>query len=269
MKAKRVICCFFLLISTLCSYAWGPNGHRTIARITYSHLTNKAKKQIDHILGKGGMIYWCNYADEIKSDTILSFTHTWHYQDLEPNLSDEELVKLLVDYPTHDGDLFRVLDELQDQLSKRANPCIVLGHELTSEQALILFIHLLGDWFCPMHIAHKDDHGGNRVKMKWFGQSTNLHRVWDENLIDSRGLSYTEHAEWLENRYSNTCDSLKKVSSQDMLRRCYALQEQIYQYQTAFDGNTYHYIYRFKDDLDQQLYHAGIHLANILNQIYH
>ena len=35
------------------------------------------------------------------------------------------------------------------------------------------------------------------MKVRWFGEETNLHSVWDSKLIESRNLSYTEYSHWL------------------------------------------------------------------------
>ena len=58
---------------------------------------------------------------------------------------------------------------------------------------LKLLIHFVGDAHQPMHMGQPDDRGGNSIKLYWFGQPTNLHRVWDEQLIEFQQLSYTEH----------------------------------------------------------------------------
>ncbi|MBQ4018267.1 MAG: S1/P1 Nuclease, partial [Paludibacteraceae bacterium] len=50
--------------------AWGQEGHRIIAEVAYHYLSSGAQKKIDKILGKHGMVYVANWADEIKSDTI-------------------------------------------------------------------------------------------------------------------------------------------------------------------------------------------------------
>ena len=36
----------------------------------------------------------------------------------------------------------------------------------------------------------------------------------------------------------------------------------------TWDGNTYHYIYRWRTEMEEQLYIAGIRLAKLLNEIY-
>ena len=43
-----------------------------------------------------------------------------------------------------------------------------------------------------MHIGRYEDRGGNRIYVKWFGRNSNLHRVWDSDMINGYNMSYTE-----------------------------------------------------------------------------
>lgn len=43
--------------------------------------------------------------------------------------------------------------------------------------------HFVGDVHQPLHVSYKSDLGGNRVRVYFLGKRTNLHRVWDKNLI--------------------------------------------------------------------------------------
>ena len=58
------------------------------------------------------------------------------------------------------------------------------------------------------------------------------------------------------------------MSEADVLRHNYALTTDIYNYHTAWNGNTYHYIYRWTAPMEWQLYAAGIRLAKLLEKIY-
>ena len=60
--------------------------------------------------------------------------------------------------------------------------------------ALKLLVHFIADMHQPMHCGRPNDRGGNDVKVKWFGSSTNLHHVWDSDLINYTKLSYSELA---------------------------------------------------------------------------
>ena len=154
--------------------------------------------------------------------------------------------------------MFRALDSL----------VTVLKAGKGDAHTLRFVVHLSGDRYCPMHMAHLDDKGGNTVKMKWFGENTRLHTVWDTKLIESQGYSYTEYAEKLELEYGLAKKYINAQTDATLMLDTYHLTSDIYEYQTTWDGNTYHYIYRWHTEMEQQLFIAGIRLAQLLNEIY-
>ena len=236
-----------------------------IAKIAYDNLSKKAKKAVDKTLGKQGIIYWANWPDEIKSDTIYkqSIKDGWHYQDFAGGLSDSVVVAALTDYTKEGGNMFRALDSLTNILRNTGK-----SGSRDVEHVLRFVVHISGDRYCPMHIAHMDDKGGNAVKMKWFSNHTNLHSVWDSKLIDSQGYSFTEYAEKLEIEYAAEKKAIEAMSDEELLLHNYHFTEDIYAYQQTWDGNAYHYIYRWHQPMERQLYIAGIRLAKLLNEIY-
>ena len=255
--------CFVLtLVGTTPAFGWGQKGHRIIAKIAYDNLNCKARKAVDATLGKEGIIYWANWADEIKSDTIYaqSIKDGWHFQDFDGGMSDDAVVAALTDYPKVGGNLFRALDSITAEIRDHHSPANV--------HSLRFLIHLSGDRYCPMHMAHMDDRGGNDVKMKWFKDNTRLHTVWDTHLIESQGYSYTEYAAKLQNEYAAEKKAILAMTDAELLVQNYHITEAIYAYQATWDGNTYHYIYRWRQPMERQLYIAGIRLAKILNELF-
>ena len=240
------------------AFGWGQKGHRIIAKIAYDNLSRKARKAVDKTLGMKGAIYWANWPDEIKSDTIYPDSYDWHFQDFEGGLSDSIVADALIHYPAEGGNLFRALDSL----------VAVLKAGKGDMHTLRFVIHLSGDRYCPMHMAHMSDKGGNAVKMNWFKESTRLHTVWDTHLIESQGYSYTEYAEKLELEYGWAKKYIDAQTDAELLLDTYHLTSDIYTYQATWDGNTYHYIYRWRTEMEEQLYIAGIRLAKLLNEIY-
>lgn len=240
------------------AFGWGQKGHRIIAKIAYDNLSRKARKAVDKTLGVKGAIYWANWPDEIKSDTIYPDSYDWHFQDFEGGLSDSIVADALIHYPAEGGNLFRALDSL----------VAVLKAGKGDFHTLRFVIHLSGDRYCPMHMAHMSDKGGNAVKMKWFKDNTRLHSVWDTYLIESQGYSYTEYAEKLELEYGWAKKYIDAQTDAELLLDTYHLTSDIYTYQDTWDGNTYHYIYRWRTEMEEQLYIAGIRLAKLLNEIY-
>lgn len=260
-----LLCAGCACMNSLPAFGWGQEGHRIIAKIAYDNLNGKARKAVDKTLGKQGMIYWANWPDEIKSDTIYaeSIKDGWHYQDLAGGLSDSIVLDALVHYPTEGGKLFRALDSLTQELKMKNYKL-----KIKDVHTLRFVVHIASDKYCPMHLAHMDDKGGNAVRMEWFKRNTNLHSVWDTKLIESQGYSYSEYAEKLELEYAWLKKDILAMSEQELLLHNYHFTESIYAYQQTWDGNTYHYIYRWRQPLEEQLYIAGIRLAKLLNSIY-
>lgn len=249
------------LLSLVCfsiAFAWGPKGHRIVAKVAYDHLDSKARKHVDNVLGKHGMIYLATWPDEIKSDTIYPTSFTCHYQDLPGGMTDAEVVATLTDYPEEGGELFMALDSLE-QVLQRQPDC---------HDALVFYVHLMADRFCPMHLAHLDDKGGNAVHMKWFGSNTNLHSVWDSKLIENKGFSYTEYADYLCDQYGKQCKEILRMTEAETLLHTYHLTDSVYQYHPTWSGNAYHYAYQWAQAAEYQMYLAGIRLAKHLNELF-
>ena len=181
---RHILIILFSFLTVAPGFAWGPKGHRIVAQVAYNHLTRKAQRSVDAVLGKHGIIYWSTWPDEIKSDEkVYPTSYDWHFQDLDANMTDSAVIAVLTDYPTHGGNLYRMTDSLINALKK--NPY--------DADALVFIVHLT-DRFCPMHMGHEHDRGGNSVRCKWFESSTNLHSIWDVSLIEYKGYSYSEYA---------------------------------------------------------------------------
>ena len=256
MRRTIVILCAALI--ALPTLAWGPEGHRIIAEVAYHYMTKKAVKQVDKVLGKHGLVYWANWPDEIKSDTIYPNSYDWHFQDLEAGMTDAEVADVLVHYPTEGGNMYRVLDSLN----------VLLQQERNNLDALRFFAHISGDRYCPMHTGHLSDKGGNSIKLKWFDRPTNLHRIWDEDLIGFRGYSYTEYAQLLIDTYDPERKQFEALTNEQMILTNYHLTSDIYTHSETWNSNAYNYVYRWKEPMEIQLYTAGLRLAMRLNEIY-
>jgi hypothetical protein len=117
-------------------------------------------------------------------------------------------------------------------------------------------------------VAHLDDKGGNAVKMKWFGQNTNLHSVWDSKLIENKGFSYTEYANYLYDVYGKRRKEILQMTEEETLLYTYHLTDSIYQYHSSWSGNAYHYAYCWSESVEYQMYMAGIRLAKHINELF-
>jgi hypothetical protein len=132
---------------------------------------------------------------------------------------------------------------------------------------LRFIVHIVGDLHQPMHVGNGTDRGGNDVKVTWFREETNLHRVWDSQMIDHMQYSYTEYAQQVQLGMNDNDKS--KLMNADIMNYVYSsssLREQIYD---IGDGNlSWKYIYKNREIMEDRLLQAGYHLAALLNDIY-
>jgi hypothetical protein len=131
---------------------------------------------------------------------------------------------------------------------------------------LKMIVHLVGDIHQPLHVGCCDDRGGNSVRVKWARTETNLHSVWDSNMIDETKLSYTELADALGEPDKATVAAWQKATVRDWARESMSYRKQVY----AIGNGNLGYMYSFKnlDTVETRLLQAGIRLAGVLNQVF-
>jgi len=95
MNINKHLLTFCLLGLTLSLSAYDAMGHRIVADIAYDNLTDKARQQVDKVLGKRGIVYDATWADEVRSDNKYKYSYQWHYQDLDDNMTTDGILKLL------------------------------------------------------------------------------------------------------------------------------------------------------------------------------
>ena len=173
-------------------YSYGVTGHRVVADIAENHLTGKAKRHLKKIIGDQKLAYWANWPDFIKSDTTGVWKHTdkWHYVNINPQDNFKSFSDSL--QAQTGPNLYTQIKTLSAQIKDKKTAA------KDREIALRFLIHLVGDSSQPMHVGRAEDLGGNRIKLKFFGENTNLHSLWDSKLIDFQKYSYSEYAVLLD-----------------------------------------------------------------------
>ncbi len=255
---RKAILSIILLGLLLPVFSYGPIAHRAISLIAYEELTPEARRQVDMILGVKGIVYESTWADEIRSEPEkYSYSYPWHYQNLAPGMTSDDLLKMW-NNPRSEGDhLFYAMQEMMNRLKKNKKDA----------EALKFLIHFTGDLHQPMHLGRKEDLGGNRVPFTWFGRQTNIHSLWDTFLVEHKKMSFTELAEYLCLTQVSNKAEFKNMTLPEVIQKSYAITNRIYEYNRD-ETNNYIYVYHFNKDLDEMMYLGGIQLAKILNEIY-
>ena len=168
---KRILLLIACLLAVRSAAAWGQKGHDVTACIAECHLTPEAAERIDKVLGGHSPVYYANWLDNASHTPEYAYTKTWHYLNIDAG----ETLESMAANPK--GDVLKAVNDLVASLKS--------GDLDPAEERvqLQMLIHLVGDMHCPMHTGHLSDLGGNRVPVVYFGKATNLHAVWDTNLI--------------------------------------------------------------------------------------
>lgn len=251
---KKLIVLFLFVGAALTSFGWGATGHRAIGLIADQHLNKNARLAISKILGGQPLAMTGTWMDDIKSDSLFDHTHDWHWVTIQNGETYEQSVK------NPKGDLIMTLERLIAELkSKKLTP-------KQEAEYLKMIVHLIGDMHQPLHVGFGTDQGGNQVKLTWFGSNSNLHRVWDSDMIDGSKLSFTELANALPKADATRVKTLQSLTIRQMAAEAMTYRTQIYAYGDGKLGYDYNYK-NFNTVLDQ-IQKAGIRLAGVLNQIY-
>jgi hypothetical protein len=115
-------------------------------------------------------------------------------------------------------------------------------------------------------VGRSEDRGGNNVKVKWFGKDTNLHRVWDSEMINTYLMSYTEFATHLNKNYDYS--SVETLTEDRWVDESQKMVVRVYSEAKNGDYLGYDYIYDNFETVKSQLFISGVRLANTLNDIF-
>jgi len=259
MNAKNLFIIILFLSPTL-SFAsnppWGQTGHRTTGKIAENHLTRNAKRQINELLKGESLAFVSTYGDEIKSDKKYNELYTWHYINMSLDSQYEDSEK------NPQGDLVTAI-----------NKCIsILKNENSTQEDKIFYlkmlVHFMGDLHQPMHIGRTEDKGGNTIQVQWFGRGSNLHRVWDTDMIEEWKMSYLELAENTQELSKLQIKSIQKGTVVDWVNDTHKLSKIAYASVNTGDKLRYRYSYDHFKTVRKQLQKGGIRLAKVLNDIF-
>lgn len=246
------------LILAIPCLAWGPKGHDTVAYIAEQHLSKRTKRQVEAILNGKTMVYVANWMDNASHTDEYAHTKTWHYCNV-----DTEETSYAASTKESKGD---VVTAINDIIAKLKGGTLSADEERVN---LMMLIHLVGDMHCPMHAGHKVDRGGNGTKVKFFGRQTNLHIVWDSDLVEAaHKWSYTEWQQQIDRLSRKEQSRVQHGAPEVWIEHTVKLASDIYATTPAGTNISYDYIHHYAPHIEEQLLHGGLRLAAILEDIY-
>ncbi len=256
MKNTIIVLLLGIQLCTASKPFWGKTGHRVTGEIAQKHLSRKARKAVNKILAGQTLAQVANFADDIRSDTVYRYLDPWHY----------------VNYPG-DMDYGQVEPDPAGDIVVAIQKCITIledDNSSTEDKAfyLKLLVHFLGDLHQPMHVGKKEDRGGNDIQIQWFNEGSNLHRLWDSDMIDHYGMSYTELANKLTNYSKKEIRVIQRGSVLTWVEETQEITNEVYQSVQVGSEVGYGYSYKYWEMVEQQLLTGGLRLAAVLNSIF-
>ena len=271
---KRIffaVLAFAVLISVSSAYGWNSAGHCTIGHIADQHLTPKARKMCDKYLGHS-LAYYASWMDQWRYSKEYHHTARWHAVGIKDGkLIPAELVGDISIFraPLTDDEhgvarMEQMLDALKDY-RKMSDSAVVVN--------LKCLIHMVGDMHCPMHAGRLSDRGGNDTKVKWFGEKTSMHSVWDSKMIESaRRWGYQEWVEQLDRKDKKFIKEITKGTYEEWFMQTVSNAARFYEYVESMPGHnpnlSYKFVFDFSPTLEECLILGGYRLAYVRNTIF-
>lgn len=186
------------------AFGWGCEGHQMIALIARAHLTPAASAAVDRLLRENPIDpalnrYCKDRPDDLMADAAtwaddarnIENTGEWHYIDIPlaiktGSIPQKDAMKWCVALP--DGRPGCILTAIETEWAILRD---AKQSDAARARALRYLIHFAGDIAQPLHDVDNHDQGGNCTTMTSFGESRNLHSIWDSQLI-ARELEMTK-----------------------------------------------------------------------------
>ncbi len=238
-------------------HAWGQTGHRITGAIAEQYLSDEARAAIAILLPNESLAEASTYADEMRSnpnDFWQKEAGPYHYVTVPKGKHYHE-----VDAPEQ-GDAYTALKKFSKIVKDGTAPFA------ERQRALRFIVHIIGDLHQPLHAGNGTDKGGNDLKLEFFWDDSNLHRVWDSGLIDRRQLSFTEWSKWLSEKITpeqakawNTTDPLIYIAESAAIR------DVIY---PETERLSWDYLYQHLPIATERLQEGGVRIAAHLNDLF-
>jgi len=254
MKQGFIVLIGIFLFSSYPAFSWGPQGHRLVALIARSQLDDKVIENVNYYLNGVSWEDAACWMDDVKNEPKYDYMKTWHYVNIP---KDKTYVV------TKDFNVITRLEYCLRMLELKTYQ----SQDVVNETLKLLF-HLIADLHQPLHCGYEEDRGGNDVKIYMIAKETNLHKLWDSDMIENKRMDMWHCAKALVGLKLSAKKraDIEKINIITWLNESRALLPAVY----ATNGKMVDL--RYIDDssllIEIQLMKAGLRLAAVLNKYF-
>lgn len=242
----------FLYFSPILCFAWGAEGHKIVATVAQNNLNQGVEAEVAKYLGTTSFLSAATWMDEIRNDHSFDYMKPWHYVNINKGGTYKKSPK---------GDIVHTLDSIITELRGYKT----MKSDDVARDLKILF-HLCGDIVQPLHVGYGNDLGGNSVEVTYQKKKSNLHKVWDTEIIIAKKITASSCLS-VANTWSS--DKKKEIQTIDPIgwmndSRSYL--DKAYDFQNGVI--TKEYISTNTAIIQDQIAKGGLRLAGVLNEIF-
>lgn len=233
---------------------WFDAGHRVVVRIALTRITPATRTALDDLLGGQDPVEAALWADQIRGARCE--TSALHYVNIPLTADRYDPARDCVGGRCIIAEIERDRAVLGDGTAPRS----------ARSEALRFLLHLVGDLHQPLHVADDRDRGGNQTEVSLFDRTSNLHRVWDGELIERAGLGEEAYLARLRARMAMLdLDALSRGSVTDWAMEGHRLATLAYRLPR---GNNLQqpYLEENLPRVDLAIIEAGVRLARLLDE---
>ncbi|KAF8413959.1 hypothetical protein HHK36_001956 [Tetracentron sinense] len=131
---------------------------------------------------KGDLSALCTWPDQIRHWYKYRWTSSLHFIDTPDEACTFDYSRDCHDpHGSKDMCVAGAVQNFTSQLLHYREGSSDRRYNLT--EALLFLSHFMGDIHQPLHVGFTSDEGGNTIQLRWFKHKSNLHHVWDREII--------------------------------------------------------------------------------------
>ena len=240
------------ILNPLFSLAWGCDGHKITDAVAYHYLDQATKDSVAAYLDGTTFEEAGCWMDEIRSDHQYDYLKPCHYINIEKGESYK---------PSTDANIINELNKVIARLKERSK-------HTKGENAIDLKIlmHLVGDLHQPLHVGYGSDKGGNKIEVSFLGHTSNLHKVWDSEIIRNSRITADGCLHMVSSYSPAEISTMQKIDVINWMNDCRSHLGQVYDFTDATISETY--ITKNTPLIEKQLITGGLRLSALLKEIF-
>src|SRR5690606_3270989 len=247
----------FLLVMTLtlmahATQAFDFQGHALVCQMAYAQLSESVQKKVDALVAKSPEKHFsvaCAWPDNVRDQKRYEHTKPWHFVNIPRSATSVSAN----DCPKQ-GCLLSAIAEMQQRLQNKPD---------ADWQALLFLGHFIADLHQPMHVSYFDDRGGNRTSVRFLGDKTNLHHLFDGDILGKRNFRQ-QAPQWLTTISAEQQQQWQQGDVLSWAGESLQITRAIYAHLPVSHKISSDYRDTFAPQLEQQLKKASVRLALLL-----